>query len=64
MTTEPIIFSPFYDYLEKRREVLLTELDAIERVMGVSPRTAEMRKRYKQIEIGKNDSVAGVVKTD
>jgi len=38
---------PFYDYLGKERQALLTKLDAIERMLGVSPRTAEIRKQAK-----------------
>lgn len=36
---------PFYEYLKIRRQALLTELDQIERLLGTSPRTAEIRKR-------------------
>ena len=54
------IMQPFYDYLEKERQALLTKLDAIERIMGISPRNAEIRRMYKQVKIGEADSIAGV----
>lgn len=57
-------FEPFYAYLEAERQALLTKLDKIERIMGTSPRTAEIRKKYKAIIIGESDSVGGVVKYD
>lgn len=64
MTTEPIIFSPFYEYLEQRRRVILDELAQIEKLIGIYPSTAEIRKAYKQITINENDSIAGVVKNE
>ena len=60
MTDE--IMKPFYDYLEKERQALLTKLDAIERIMGISPRTAEIRKKHNQVKIDKIDNIAGVAK--
>jgi hypothetical protein len=60
---EPL--QPFYDYLEKRRQALLTELDAIERTLGVSPRTAEARKiGLRTIALQEHDNVAGVIAYD
>ena len=61
MTDE--IMKPFYDYLEKERQALLTKLDSIERIMGVSPRTAELRKRHNNVKI-KSADYAGVVQYD
>ena len=57
------IMKPFYDYLEKERQALLTKLDSIERIMGISPRTAEIRKRHNNIKI-KSADYAGVVQYD
>ena len=48
MTDE--IFQPFRAYLEAKRRSLLTELDEIEKLIGISPRTAEIRKRYNRSE--------------
>ena len=56
------IMQPFYEYLEKRREVLLTELDMLERLMGISPRNAEIRRQYKQMVVSEADTLVGVVK--
>ena len=53
------IMKPFYDYLEKERQALLTKLDSIERIMGISPRTAEIRKRRNNVKI-KSADYAGV----
>lgn len=33
------------------RQVLLTQLDLIERRLGISPRTAELRKRWKDAKM-------------
>lgn len=55
------IFNPFYDYLEQRRRILLDELAQIERLLGTSPSTSELRKAAKQIVVNKADSVVGVV---
>ena len=58
MTDE--IFQPFRAYLEAKRRSLLTELDEIEKLIGISPRTAEIRKRYNRSE-QRTVPVAGVV---
>jgi len=42
------LLKPFYDWLMQRRRALLTELDEIERLLGISPTTAELRRREKE----------------
>jgi len=42
------IFQPFYEYLMQRRRSLLTELEEVEKLLGVSPTTAELRKNEKK----------------
>ena len=63
MTSE--LLQPFYDYMDQRRRILLDELEQIERLIGVSPRTSEIRRRYKSqqapIAINEGDAVAGVI---
>jgi len=61
------LFAPFYKYLEAERKALLTKLDSIERIMGISPRTAEIRKRYnhaRPVVVVDDGTIAGVVKYD
>ena len=57
------LMKPFYDYLEKERQALLTKLDSIERIMGISPRTSEIRRRHNSVKI-KSADYAGIVKYD
>ena len=56
------LLKPFYDYLEKERQALLTKLDSIERIIGITPRTAEIRRKYRSIVISNDDTIAGIVK--
>lgn len=37
-----------HDYLMEMRRGLLLQLDALERFLGISPRTAELRKEAKK----------------
>ena len=56
-----LLLQPFYEYLEKERQALLTKLDATERILGTSPRTAELRKQHKHMKINEGDNIAGAV---
>lgn len=63
MTDE--IFQPFRNYLEAKRRSLLTELDEIEKLIGISPRTVELRKWYERngrrtMPVSSSDAVIGV----
>jgi hypothetical protein len=57
------LLQPFYDYLKNRRQALLTELDNIERTLGTSPRTAEIRRLHngkKLVEPCETATIAGI----
>lgn len=59
------IMQPFYEYLEKERQALLTKLDAIERILGTSPRTAEARKiGVRTIKLREHENVSGAIVYD
>jgi hypothetical protein len=59
------LFGLFHRYLEERRRALLTELDEIERQLGTSPRTAEIRRKFNGHKIilspQNGDDLAGAV---
>lgn len=55
------IFQSFQQYLEARRRALLAELDEIERLSGLSPRTAEIRRQFhRRRDMGPAENLAGV----
>ena len=54
------ILKPFYEYLQLERRALLTKLDSIERVLGISPRTAELRRQHNNVKINATDNIAGI----
>jgi len=54
------LLQPFYEYLQAERRALLAKLDSIERLMGISPSTAELRRKAKHVELTPDDSLAGV----
>lgn len=39
---------PEREFWRRRRDALLAEVDAIERLLEMEPRTAELRRQYKQ----------------
>lgn len=41
------------EYFERRRSNLLSEIDGLERLLGISPRTSELRKRARYEDTGK-----------
>jgi len=38
------------EFWMQRRDALLREVDAIERVLALTPRTAQMRQRYRMLD--------------
>jgi len=44
------LLEPFYKWLAERRHALLVELEEIEKLLGTSPRTSELRRMYKKKE--------------
>lgn len=48
-----VMFEAMMDQVRRERNLFLALTDERERIMGVSVRTAEMRKWYKQVHHGK-----------
>lgn len=48
MTLPSLEFQLLREYYERRRQALLMEVDALERLLCIEPRTAEIRKKLKE----------------